>query len=186
MFECIRYYATEEEFGRFRDRLKLVHCPHCGRVGTLVLHGFLTGFPEYPTESRIVRGRRIYCNKRRRRRAGCGRTVGILRAGWLRGFALTAVSLWRFFKGLVRGASARQALCALGTDRHERGAGRLRDRLAQAQSRIRARLARHVSVPEPPDGRDPSRATFAHLLAAFPDSPCPVAAFQHRFQDSFL
>lgn len=185
MFPLIRYYATEAEFQTFHERLKQVRCPHCGRVGTLNLHDRLYGHPERPG-GRVLRGRRVFCNSRLRRRPGCGRTVAIRRLAYLRGFIITAASLWRFFAGVSAGVSKRAAFRALGTGLHESGGWRLYRRAAQGLSRLRSFLIRHCSVPEPPPTRDPVLATLLLVRDSFPDTSCPIRAFHRHFQASFL
>ena len=185
MGQLKRYYETDEEFGRLHERLKQTRCPHCGRVGCLNLHDVVYGYGEGPGRGRVVRGRRVFCSNRGRRR-GCGRTVSILKVHHLRGFIITAVALWRFFAAVAAGVSKRTAFEHLETGLHASNGWRLYRRLARAQSRIRSLLLRHMSVPEPPRSRDPVLATLMHLSACFPNASCPILSFQRHFQTSFL
>jgi len=181
----IRYYDTEEDFRLFHRTLKQQSCPFCKRSGTLNLHGYLRGYSEHNAPDRIARGHRLFCNNRYRR-PGCGKTVGILRSGFLKHFIITLQTLWLFLTAVAGGKSKSAALRQCQTDLHPSAAYRIFKRFCQAQSRIRSRLSRTVEVPAPPDDPHPFSATLTHLRVAFVDSSCPMADYQQTFQASLL
>jgi hypothetical protein len=63
---------------------------------------------------------------------------------------------------------------------------RVWQRFQHAQSSIRTALFGRRSPPELPTGHPPAAQVLAHLLVAFPDTPCPIAAFQHSLRAFFV
>ena len=172
------------------ERLKQTRCPHCKAVGTLIRHGFLYGFDESSPQRKTVRARRIFCSNRKARR-GCGRTFSVWCADKIRRLSLTAGALGRFLQGAVAGsilAASRALDCRLC----ERTWQRLWKRFNQAQSQIRTALCGRCPPPESlprlpqKPTRQPAAQVLAHLQAAFPDSHCPIAAFQHTLKTFFV
>jgi hypothetical protein len=189
-FQCKRFYESSDDFQRFHHTLKQVRCPHCRRVGFLNLHGLICGYEEdSPTRVR-VRGHRIFCSNRGHL-TGCGRTFSVMDAANLKGFTISAASLWRFLEGMAASLPKITAFRSAVTHLGETSAYRLCRRFVQAQSRIRSLLARHGARPQATDasqtaGDSPFAQTIAHLKAAFGQAPCPIAAFQSQLQASFL
>ncbi len=62
---------------------------------------------------------------------------------------------------------------------------RLRRQLRERLDRLRSRLCRERPPPASTQA-DPLRQTVEHLQKVFPDSACPLAAFQLHFQQPFL
>jgi hypothetical protein len=176
-----RFYASEEEFTRFHLSLKLVRCPHCRRIGTLNLHGFLYGYAEHSPTDVEVRGRRIFCNSRLRR-PGCGKTFSVLHAALIKGFTIAAATLWCFLKALAAGLPICEAFRASRSSLGASSAYRLAGCLRRAQSRLRLILSRVCPVPT--SITSPLAQTVAHLVAAF--GPHPIPAFQTGTQRTFL
>ncbi|PTY02982.1 hypothetical protein DB346_07675 [Verrucomicrobia bacterium LW23] len=95
-------------------------------AGYLNRHGYLRGYDVEAqvvaeaggdlASARMVRGWRVFCSNRRRR-AGCGRTHPVLRAGVLWGRVATALLLWKFLlqmllqAGTGAGRAASKAPC---------------------------------------------------------------------------
>ena len=179
-----RYYASEEDFQRFRPTLKLQTCPHCKKTGTLNLHGHLRGYSEQGGNTPVVRGHRLFCSNRHRR-PGCGKTIGLWLSHFLRGFILTLYTLWLFLAGILAGRTKADAFRRTGTTLHPTAAYRIFRRVERAQSRLRADLDRQVRPPEPPKSASPLAATLAHLKAAFPHARCPPAEYQLLLQAPF-
>ena len=88
-----RFAADEAELGALGLQLKQWRCPHCGREGALIGHGWLRGYAEHGGEG-VIRGRRVFCSNRFRR-GGCGHVLGADRIGLagIRGARRHAVSL---------------------------------------------------------------------------------------------
>jgi hypothetical protein len=59
-------------------------------------------------------------------------------------------------------------------------------RFNRGQSRIRTALAGRCPPPELPGSHRPAAQVLAHLQAAFPDAPCPIAAFQQALRTFFV
>lgn len=206
------FYGNEKGFQGLRQSLKHLHCPHCGHVGTLNLHGFLRGYPEEgegkgekesKEESREdedgtedekeeeikklpVRGHRIFCSNRRLR-CGCGRTCSVLLCGHLKRFLITLKTLWAFIAAVVAGTSKKTAFTSVCPTMHSSAAYRLYHRLNLAQIGFRSCLLRLIDVPPPPASNHAFADTLAHFLAAFPKSSIsPFADYQLTFQTPLL
>jgi len=178
-----RFVESEEQIGAFRLGLKLCRCPHCGHVGSLVQHGFLRGYTDSGSE-RVVRGRRYFCSNRYRG-LGCGRTFSILFCVWLRGFMVSAITLFCFITAVLGGKTRYSAGRECLADFCLRSAYRLWHRFERAQSQLRARLSRLVPPPASPS-REPLVQLLAHFQAIFQGAECPFAAFQEATQRDLL
>ena len=178
------FYRNDAEWMAIVERLKQTPCPHCKAVGTLIRHGFLRGYDESSTRAKTERARRIFCSNRNARR-GCGRTFSVWLADKIRRLGLTSGALWRFLKH----AAAGPVVAAIRTaDGHlsDRTWQRIWKRFDQAQCHIRTALSACCSPPQLPGAQRPAEHALAHLLAAFPNAPCPIAAFQHALRTFFV
>jgi hypothetical protein len=182
-------FCRAKEWPAIAERLKQTSCPHCKVVGTLIRHGYLRGFDQN-SRQRTRHAQRIFCSNRNAR-PGCGRTFSIWLADKIGRLSLTADALWRFLQLAVAGAviAAGHAVDARLSDRTWQ---RIWKRFDHAQCHIRTAL--HGRWPPPytlpqPVG-NPNRQTaaqvLAHLQAAFPDAPCPIAEFQQTMQTFFV
>ncbi len=164
---------------------KLHRCPHCERVGFLVGHGLLFGYAELSGD-RIIRGRRLLCSNRHRRR-GCGRTVSIFSSWVLPRFMVSAVTLFSFFLAALLGRSSRLAAwtSTIGEALSVSTAYRLWRRLQGCQSRLRTRLCAIVPF-GPSEETEPWSHLLEHFRSAFSDSTCPFSAYQLAFQEPLL
>jgi hypothetical protein len=181
------FTSHDHEWVAFAERLKLLACPHCRRVGMLVRHGYLRGYDDACARRKTVRARRIFCSNRHRR-TGCGRTFSVWIASKIRRLSLTSRSLLAFLQRAIAGSLA-AAIRDTDCPRSERTLRRIWKRFDRAQSRIRTAL--HGRAPPPqslsPSARRPDAAqVLAHLHAAFPDADCPLAAFQQATGSFFL
>jgi hypothetical protein len=183
----VRWFCRgEPEWAAIVERLKLTPCPHCRTVGTLIRHGVLTGFDD-GSPRRTVRARRIFCSNRHRR-GGCGRTISVWLADKIRRLSLTTRTVWAFLKRAVAGSIA-AAIRELNSSRSDRTFRRVWRRFQRNQSAIRTAL---LSRGPPPDGpaassRRPAAAqVLTHLLSAFPQADCPLAAFQQATRSFFV
>jgi hypothetical protein len=178
------FYRTPDQWNAIADRLKLTPCPHCHVVGALSRHGFRYGFDDRRPQGRTIRGRRIWCSNRNRR-PGCGRTFTVWAADTLRRLSVTATTLGRFLHRVVADGSGAARRAFLGL-RSERTWLRLWQRFRRAQSQIRSALSGRCAPPQLPAAHRPASQTLAHLQAAFPNDPCPIAAFQHTLRTFFV
>ena len=185
-FKIKRFYGSEEDFEKFHHDLKLTPCPFCKMVGTLILNGRLRGYDESSNNKKIIRGRKIICNKRKKHKTGCGRSFSILAAHILKNFMISAESLWLFLKNIAKGMNKINALKSLNIEFAESNAYRMWNNFCNAQSRIRTFLLKICSTPKLSSVSDPALQTVAHIEKAFKDSFCGVCAFQMHFQASFL
>jgi hypothetical protein len=174
------FYRAEGEFKRFHANIKCLLCPHCRRVGFLILHGYLYGYGETDL---IQRGYRIFCSNRNNR-SGCGRTFSFLQAGCIRNFVVFAGLLSVFLEKIRQGFCPAEAARKSRLNMSSTTIYRLYKRFKLNQSRIRSYLLRLKAPPPSVDTDDPVIQTITHLTSAF--SPCIVSGFQHHFQSSFL
>ncbi len=189
IFKIIKYYKSEEDFNQFHNNLKQLPCPHCKLTGTLILNGRLKGFAEGSHIIKTVRGRRIFCNNRRKRSKGCGRTFCALPAGRLKSFSITAKSLWCFLKNMVTSSSKIEAFRRIEFPMSTSSCYRLWKKFSQSQSRIRTFLVKFTSVPVLPKTDHPEIQTIEHLESTFSNNPLPLSpieAFQTHSQTPFL
>jgi hypothetical protein len=178
------FCRSDEDREAVAERLKLMPCPHCRAVDTLIRHGFLYGFDDSSPPRRTVRARRVFCSNRNAR-PGCGRTCTVWRADKIRRLSLTTGSLWRFLQR-VAGAGIRAAIRAADPQRSDRTWHRLWKRFDLGQCKIRTALSRRCPPPDLPAAPRPAAHTLAHLHAAFPAALCPIAAFQQTMRTFFV
>jgi hypothetical protein len=181
-----RYYRSEDDFLRLHRDLKLTPCPHCKAIGTLILNGKLYGFTANSAGKEVCRGKRVFCNNRKKRNKGCGKTFSIRSADILNRLCIGAKNLWAFIKGAINFDNKAQALRVLNVDLDSSFAYRIWKRFRDCQSHMRTALSRCCPPPALPSTSEDVAQTIAHLEAAFPDAPCPISAFQHQLQLSFL
>lgn len=184
-FKNKRFYKSEEEFQQFYFSLKQTACPHCKLSGNLNLHGYLRGYDEKSCSKRIIRGHRIFCCGRNKRR-GCGRTFSVLDIKVLKKFIIRARSLWTFLENITKGIDKKNSIRLLRLPFSDSSAYRLSKRFYLAQSKIRAFLSKLCNAPVVNCSRQPTIQTILHLKAAFKHDSCPIAAFQGYFQTDFL
>lgn len=178
------FYRNDQEWNAIVERLKLTQCPHCKVVGALIRHGFLKGFDDSNPKRPTIRAQRVFCSNRNAR-PGCGRTFAVWRADKIRRLGLTAGGLWRFLKSALADgilAAIRGFSCHLS----DRTMLRIWKRFHLAQSRIRTALLGRCPPPALPDEHRPAAQVLAHLQAAFPDAPCPIASCQHTLRTFFV
>ena len=184
-FKIKRFYNSSKDFQQFYYGLKQIPCPHCKLIGSLILHGYLSGYDEKVYGKRTIRGRRIFCSNRNRR-PGCGKTFSLLAANSLKGFNICAHSLWHFLNNIAKGMCKIQALRSLNIPFSDSTVYRLFKKFSIGQSRIRTILLRHCPPLKPSNIHNPAIQTIFHLKSAFNTSPCPITAFQQSFQTPFL
>ncbi len=182
------FYSTEDEFKQFYANIKLLLCPHCRRVGSLILHGYLYGYaPEgilgCEETDLVQRGRRIFCSNRNNR-FGCGKTFSLLLAGCIRNFMVFAKLLSGFLEKIQQGFCPAEAARKVGLEMSTTTIYRLYKKFRLNQSRIRSYLLRLKAPPPLCDTDDPVIQTIFHLTSVF--KTCAVSQFQHCFQTSFL
>lgn len=180
----MRVCGTEEEVEAELKKLKWTPCPHCKCVGHLIRHGRLQGFDDKHQRRRTVRAQRVFCSNRRRAQ-GCGRTFAIWWAEKIQRLFLTAESLWKFLQQAVESGSKWQAFRDLQCGLSDSAPYRIWKRFIARQSAIRTALSA-LCQPPPCDSEHPAALTLAHLQAAFPEHPSPIAAFQAKLQTRFL
>jgi hypothetical protein len=180
------FYRSAEDWTALAERLKLMPCPHCQVVGTLIQHGFLRGFDDSSPQRKTVRARRIFCSNRHAR-PGCGRTFSVWRADKIRRLSLTSSALWSFLIYAAAG-SIRAAVRAADCHLSDRTWQRLWKRLDLGQSKIRTALSGQCPPPELPAAptHRPAAQALTHLQSAFPDADCPIATFQQTLRAFFI
>lgn len=147
-------------------------------------HSVLRGNDPAQAGGQSVRGQRVFCSNRGQR-GGCGKTFSLVLAEVLPRHTLTAARVWPWLVEVLAGLSLKAAAEKLRLPFALETLYRLRRRLRRGLDRVRTRLCREQSPPA--SGQtDPWLQTVEHLRAVFPDSACPPAAFQLRFQHPFL
>jgi hypothetical protein len=179
------YYQSQEEIDTFYMKLKHIRCPHCKLMGFLILHGFLRGYEEKDTKQRVMRGRRVFCSSRKRRK-GCGKTFSVLLIDVIKRFSIKANSLWTFLKAISEGKSKKKAFESAALPLTIVAAYRIWNKLLDSQVSLRTQLALISKPPSLEKITEPIIQTIKHLEEAFPSSPCPISAFQHKLQISFF
>ena len=185
MFTIKAYYETESDFTDFYNQLKGLLCPHCRLPGFLILHGFLYGYAEDQHLAKSKRGHRLFCSNRKNRK-GCGKTFTLLLSSFIKHFTISTKALWNLLLNIAAGLPPLQAFKSANGPLTVSSVYRLCNRFQQVQARIRTLL---LSVKDPPLGdgiSDPAVQTIWHLHSLVHDDSCPIAAFQLRFQVSFL
>lgn len=147
-------------------------------------HSFLRGNDPDKPGGRTVRGQRVFCSNRGQR-GGCGRTFSLLLADVLPRHTFTAARVWPWLVELLAGLSVKAAAEKLRLPFALESVYRFGRKLRQRLDDLRARLCRE----QPPPASDqvvPLLHTVEHLRSVFAGEVCPPAAFQLRFQQSFV
>jgi hypothetical protein len=181
-----RFYRTDQQRLAIVEQLKLTPCPHCNRVDSLILHGFLYGFDDSNPPRKTRRARRVFCSNRNLR-TGCGRTFTVWPADRIRRLSLTAHTLWTFLQRAVTTTIA-DAIRTASSHLSHRTWQRIWSRFLVAQSAIRTALNPRCPPPIPPpdSSHSPAAETIAHLQAAFPNDNSPIASFQYESAMFFM
>jgi hypothetical protein len=146
---------------KFRLRLKLAACAHCGRSEQLNAHGPLHGYSDLGA-LRQVRGHRFYCSNRGKR-TGCGRTFSLLYSHLLYRRVATTVMLWKLTGSVIARMSLRATWRALSPAPWSLRTGyRLWKRLDRAQVHLRTTLLR-LGQPPPCEDTRPMIQLLNHL-----------------------
>lgn len=171
-----RFVEQRAELDLVLGKLPLLACAHCGRCGNLIGHGFLRGYVEHGSE-RVVRGRRILCSDRGRKR-GCGRTVSTLLTHFVERCVVTAVSLWALFSGLAEGLSVERAADKALFPLAPRSAYRTANALKKRTLSWRSWLS-EMSAPPATDSARPLLHLSGHLTLALGLFPFEHSNFRH-------
>ena len=178
-----RYFNSAAEFDQYQKQLKFVPCPHCGKSGCLICHGYLRGYGQSGNEQ-VIRGHRFFCSNRYRK-SGCGKTFSILSSNFLRRHIVPASTLWKFLQKVRNGLSRHAAWYQVGSPFSIKTGYGLWRKIKRRQTWIRTLLSR-VKSPPLTDASEPVFQMIEHLYCVFPDVSCPITAFHMRFQRSFL
>lgn len=179
-----RYVNSAVEFENHKTLLKSAPCPKCRAVSNLICHGYLRGYGECGI-AKVIRGWRIYCSNRYRRR-GCGRTYSILLAQFLYRRTLTSARLWSFFDGLLSGLNLKAAWEKVISPFSLECAYRIWNAFKRAQFILRSNLCRVSEIAQSSLIKDPLLQPIEQMRSLFLDSACPVSAYQMRFQASLF
>ncbi len=176
------FFVPFELWPKLLSGLKLRPCPHCRKPGSLNAHGFLRGYGL--GSSRIIRGKRIFCSNRGRRK-GCGRTHSLFLPNIIPTFSILAILLWSFLFLVLSGKSRRQAFRNTFPFKNISRAYSLWKRCLQSQINLRLALS---TLCQPPLSTqvNPWLQVLEHLQLAFSHSPCPIGDFQTTTQLAFL
>lgn len=173
-----KYYATEEEIEETLASLLETVCPHCGARGEFVRHDNIW---RNGGSANGLRGKRVYCNKRRGE--GCGKTFTLWLSDTLQGRCLRAAPLMRFIIGILAGLSVWKAWGNAETGMAIRTGYRTFWRLVNNQSVIRTEL--FGLSPQKRQGKEktPLLETLRNLKEAFGVNA--VSVYQKTLQKTF-
>jgi hypothetical protein len=159
-------------------------CPSCKGIGCLIFNGLVPQCKGCPDQNR---GQRIYCNTRRCRGIkGCGKSFSLMHAMVLKHLTINTEILWKFLSNIAAGMTSIPAFAAAQAGTFsDRTIHRLRSRFTRKGSAIRTMLST-ICPPPTTVSSKPIVQTINHLQAAFATQPCPISAFQLRFQTAFL
>jgi hypothetical protein len=180
-----KYYQDYNELDQFCLQIKQIQCPHCHCYGFVILHGFLYGYPEENINHLIIRGRRFFCNNRRRQ-SGCGKTFSLLDFNIIRKFVIHANTLWSFLYNVYCGMTKKQAFRNLHLPFSDTSIYRLYKTFHYRLSFLRSHITRIIPSIKPANCYHPDIQTINDLIIAFPNEINPVGSFQYHFQVSFL
>ncbi len=179
-----RYFNTKNEFVQFKNKIKLVPCPHCHRIGFLILHGQLEGFCLGAKGEELYRGHRYLCSNRNNR-SGCGRTFSILMNYAIKYTAAGADCLWKFLSSVKQGKPTNTVFKNKSFPFTAHCAYRWLEKLLKYQFAIRNNLLKKTSIPRL-NCSNHLVQLIHHLKLAFVGNLCTVAAYQNHFQTSFF
>lgn len=179
-----KYFSTKNEFVQFKDRIKLVPCPHCRRIGFLILHGPLYGICIGKDGGELPRGHRYLCSNRKNR-SGCGRTFSILWSYVLKYLTAGTFCLWKFLSSIKKNKAKNTIFKNKSFGFTGRCAYSWLEKLKKYQCGIRNNLLKQTGIPRS-NSDNPLIQLIYHLKHAFSDSICPIAAYQNHFQSSFF
>lgn len=174
-----RFVEQRAALDELLARLPVLPCAHCGRCGNLIGHGFLRGYAEKNSE-RAVRGRRILCSGRGRKR-GCGRTVSTLLTHFVERCVVAAATLWALFSGLADGLSVERAAEKAFFPHTLRSAYRTATALKRSALSWRSWLSVTRAAPVT-DSTRPLKQLRAHLTLALGLTPFEHRNFRHACQ----
>lgn len=184
-FKAKRFYRSKNDFQDLYFGLKQISCPHCKYIGTLIMHGYLRGYDEKNYGKRIIRGRRIFCSNRFKK-SGCGKTFSVFKSNIIKGFNITADSLWKFLKNISNGINKFKSFKDIALSFSNTTIYRLYKRFKYQQTNIRTALSRIHLKSKTCSNKNPVVQTILHLKLAFNHLPCPISAYQIHFQKAFL
>lgn len=180
-----QFYRSRAGTQPIHLHLKQYPCPHCRVTGTLILHGYLRGYDLNKINKKIIRGRRIFCSNRDRRK-GCGRTWSVMLATMLKGFIVQTFHLWGFLNNIANGMNIFRSFNIAKISLSPTSIYRLYKRVRLNQPHIRSLLLRRSKPPSDIRHKDPLVKTIRHLALSFQNMDDPPAVFQFLFQKSFL
>ncbi len=184
--ELPKFYRSNASFQEIHNNLKQILCPHCRTPQNLILHGYLYGFDYKTYSKRIIRGHRIFCSNRNRRK-GCGKTFSIFLKLFIKNFIVNTKNLWQFLNNITKEKNKTKAFRSLNLPFSETTFYRLFKRFIIKQHKIRTYLNK---MSKPPKYSHHIKATYIetiiHCSVAFKMQNNPISAFQEHFQISFL
>jgi len=91
-------YIAKDEFHKFRTSIKLTNCPHCRKIGMLILFGYLRGYNE--KHNKNIRAHRIFCSNRNKR-TGCGKTFSVYYSNFIKNITIGSDIGWQFLENML-------------------------------------------------------------------------------------
>lgn len=122
------------------------------------MHGYIRSYTE-TSYTKQIKGRRVICNKRRKRKSGCGRTIAFYLSQYVPGLWYTLTALWELIGAAVDGnpINKLQILHASLKTTY-----RMISRFKRSQYLIREKLCTRVPPPDT-ESAFPYTQTIRHL-----------------------
>lgn len=175
-----KFYSSEEGFQtETHIFLKLFLCPHCNKIGYLILHGFLRN-----SRTLAIRGHRIFCSNRSLKK-GCGKTYSCLKADTLMHRTITAEDFWTFLLLFSFNNNKIKSMGDTNFTCRESTVYNLFRVFTHNQSHIRTHFHKALKPPDITD-TNPVIQTINHLKLFSSEKLSPISFFQYHFQEHFL
>ena len=158
-------------------------CRHCHADGCVKAHGYLYGYGE-EGHALVTRGLRFFCSNRGSN-MGCGRTFSTLWSHLTAHSSMSARQLLELVAAWSGCGAVHKAWTSTAVPVSLSTVARWIRRWKDSASHIRSHLFQ-IQAPPGDAAMSTSQFTLRYLKAAFARETCPAAAFQERFQHSFL
>ena len=192
MRSCAVWYSRGMKFSPFLEpksldflnlqaRIKAAGCRHCQCPSAIVGHGHLRGYAASGGD-RVSRGLRLLCSDRYSNQ-GCGATFSVHWDSVIPHCSLRTTQLLDLIRTVAASPSTHGAWFFSGSTLPITSVYRWVAKWRNRTAHIRTRLCLIVAPPGK-SGDQPDPFTLQHLLAAFPQAACCIAAFQSGLQVS--
>lgn len=168
-----KYLKNKNEFVQYKNKLKLISCPFCKTISTLVLYGPLKN-----------RGHRCLCSNRFNKK-GCGKTFSFIWGNIIKNHTVKPNDLWEFLKKYLLKKNIDKAIKLSKINFSRRSVNHWIKKLKDVQSILRYYLSKIIHPPTI-KSKIPFLQTIKHLKICFNKKDCPIISYQCHFQRSIF